>query len=402
MKKGWENESFSNIIDNVKYTNKIKSQNYLLHGEFPIISQERELINGYWNNKNDVFKITSPVVIFGDHTKVVKYVDFNFVLGADGVKILQAKNKINAKYLYYFLLSIDLDNLGYARHYRLLKQIPIPVPPLTEQKAIVAILDKAFAAIDKARANIEKNIENARELFQSKLNEIFSPSIRASRYSGDGGEGRRAEPVEVWEEKTLVEISMEFGRGKSKHRPRNDKTLFGGSYPFIQTGDVRNSGKLIQEYTQTYNEKGLSQSKLWPKGTICITIAANIAETAILNFDSCFPDSIIGLVVNPKKANINFTYYCLQYFRTTLKNLGKGSAQDNINLGTFESQYFPFPDVIEQNKITEILDKILIKQNELISTYRSKLAALDELKKSILQKAFTGELTSTDSATADN
>jgi type I restriction enzyme S subunit len=250
-----------------------------------------------------------------------------------------------------------------------------PIPPLTEQKQIVAILDEAFTAIDQAKANIEKNIQNAKELFQSKLNDIFSQK-------GDG-----------WEEKTLKEIAKDFGRGKSKNRPRNDSKLFGGKYPFVQTGDVRNTGKILTTYSQTYNEVGLAQSKLWPKGTICITIAANIAETAILDFDSCFPDSIIGLVVDSKLADSDYTYFSLQFLKGKLQELGKGSAQDNINLGTFQKQYFPFPNIKRQKEIVLILDKISLQTNQVESKYQQKLIELEELKKSILKKAFAGELT---------
>lgn len=174
-----------------------------------------------------------------------------------------------------------------------------------------------------------------------------------------------------WEMKKLKEVALTFGRGKSKHRPRNDENLYGGNYPFIQTGDVRNANKYISQYSQTYNELGLAQSKLWPKGTICITIAANIAETGILEFDSCFPDSMIGLVVDPQKANIDFAYYCLQFLKAELQLLGKGSAQANINMETFETQRFPFPSVKEQQHIVSILDEAF--------------AAIDKAKENVLR-----------------
>ena len=264
--------------------------------------------------------------------------------------------------------------LGYLRNFR------IPLPPLPEQKRIVAILDQAFTAIDQAKANTEKNLKNARELFQSKLQETFANG----KLKIESGE---------WEEKTLEEIALVFGRGKSRHRPRNQKELYDGKYPFIQTGSVRNANKFITKYSQTYSEVGLAQSKLWRKGTICITIAANIAETAILKFDACFPDSIIGLEVNSKKANLDFTYYALQYLKTELQKKGKGTAQDNINLGTFEKQDFPFPKSLkEQKSIVKQLDAVSTETKKLEAIYQRKITCLDELKKSILQKAFNGEL----------
>jgi len=245
---------------------------------------------------------------------------------------------------------------------------------LQEQKQIVSILDSAFSAIAKAKANAEQNLKNAKELFESYLQGVFE----------NKGEG--------WEEKTLEQISTTFGRGKSKHRPRNYEKLYGGVYPFIQTGDVRNCNHYITEHTQTYSELGLAQSKLWPAGTICITIAANIAETGVLTFDACFPDSIIGIVVNDKLADRNFVEYLLQSFKVRIQALGKGSAQANINMGTFENELFPFPPVKEQKKIVLRLDAISTETKKLESIYQQKIADLEELKKSLLQKAFNGEL----------
>jgi type I restriction enzyme S subunit len=157
--------------------------------------------------------------------------------------------------------------------------------------------------------------------------------------------------------KTLSEVAFDFGRGKSKHRPRNDNRLYGGEIPFIQTGDIRNSPHIISKYSQTYNELGLKQSKLWPKGTLCITIAANIAETAILGFDSCFPDSVIGFVANPKKADAHYVEYLLSSFKSKIQAKSTGSAQSNIKLATFESFLFPFPNISKQKEIVKTLNK---------------------------------------------
>ena len=255
------------------------------------------------------------------------------------------------------------------------KSTRIPVPPLPEQKRIVAILDEAFEGIGTAVANAEKNLANARELFDSYLNSVFTQK----------GEG--------WVEKTLQEVSLDFARGKSKHRPRNDPKLYNGTYPFIQTGDVRNCDHVILENTQSYNETGLAQSKLWPKGTICITIAANIAETGILGFDACFPDSVIGIVVDETKTTNDFVEYLLQSVKAHLKAQGKGSAQDNINLATFENRLFPFPPLDEQKRLVATLNELSDNIRAVEAVYRQKLEALAQLKQAILHKAFAGELT---------
>ncbi|BBF66176.1 hypothetical protein AFERRID_23940 [Acidithiobacillus ferridurans] len=308
----------------------------------------------------------------------------NIGFGSSEYIVFRANEQLDAEWLYYYLSRQSFRNEGASRmagavgHKRITKDFiedyPIPIPPLPEQRRIVAILDKAFEGIATAKANIEKNLQNAREIFESHLNAVFSQR----------GEG--------WVDRRLGDVAMEFGRGKSKHRPRNDPKLYGGSFPFIQTGDVRNSSHLITSYDQTYNDAGLAQSKLWPKGTLCITIAANIAETGILDFDACFPDSIIGLVANEKISTNKYIEYLLTSFKSRLQLLGKGSAQDNINLATFESQYFPFPPLSSQKEIVSIFDDLHEETQHLESIYQQKLAALDELKQSLLHQAFNGNL----------
>jgi len=289
----------------------------------------------------------------------------------------------NRDFLYYFTRSADFAeqagaNTRTAAQPKLalerLKTIRLCVPPLAEQQRIVGLLDVAFAGIATAKANAEKNLQNARALFESHLQSVFTQR----------GKG--------WKEKTLEEIATTFGRGKSRHRPRNEPKLYGGKYPFVQTGDIRNAHHIITEYSQTYSEAGLAQSKLWPKGTICITIAANIAETAILGFDACFPDSVIGVVANPNEAEVGFIEYLLQSFKARIQALGKGSAQANINMGTFENERFPFPPVSEQKQIVAKLDALSEETQRLASLYKRKLVAVATLQKSLLHQAFTGEL----------
>lgn len=163
-----------------------------------------------------------------------------------------------------------------------------------------------------------------------------------------------------------------LSRGKSKHRPRNDKILYGGKYPFVQTSDIKNANHILQTYEQTYNEIGLKQSKLWSKNTICITIAANIADSAILGFDACFPDSVIGLTVNDKIANYHYVEYLLQYYKRIIQNQSNGTSQENINLETFEQVYFDIPSLDIQNDISNILYSI-DKKIELNNKINSEL-----------------------------
>ena len=182
--------------------------------------------------------------------------------------------------------------------------------------------------------------------------------------------------TENWQKYRTIELGQ-MQRGKSKHRPRDDEKLYGGAYPFIQTGDIKKANLYIKEYERTYSNYGLSQSKLWSKGTLCITIAANIAETAILGLNACFPDSVIGWISNEKITNNIFIKYYFDFYKTQLKRLSVGGAQENLNLDKLENVYFHIPTLPEQNDITNLLTKI----DELIETQ----IKIIELKQSLIK-----------------
>lgn len=149
-------KDFEDCIVPIRIPAKINKKDFLSEGAFPIISQEVDFINGYWNNENDVITIQNPVVVFGDHTKIFKYIDFNFVQGADGVKVLSPKEFLLPKYFYYQLLSLPIESLGYARHYKMLKEQKLVVPDKNIQQIIVDQLDQIFERIKIAKENIGK------------------------------------------------------------------------------------------------------------------------------------------------------------------------------------------------------------------------------------------------------
>lgn len=158
-----------------------------------------------------------------------------------------------------------------------------------------------------------------------------------------------------WNTKKLKDLG-DFSRGKSKHRPRNDPKLFNnGTYPLVQTGDIKAATLHIDKHEQAYNEFGLSQSKLWSTGTLCITIAANIAETGILAYPMCFPDSIVGFTANQSETSEQFMHYIFTYIRQSIQNSVSGSIQDNINIEYLKSLDFKIPEKSYQDKIVSIL-----------------------------------------------
>ena len=176
-----------------------------------------------------------------------------------------------------------------------------------------------------------------------------------------------------WEHKAFDEIGL-IARGRSRHRPRNAEHLYGGEYPFIQTGDVKAANFRILEYSQTYNEIGLAQSKLWPKETLCITIAANIAETALLGFDGCFPDSIIGFIPYEGKADVRFVKYFFDVWKERMQRVSAGAAQDNLSLEKLIQFRIPTPPYPIQRKIASILSAY----DDLIENNLKRIKLLEE------------------------
>ena len=158
-----------------------------------------------------------------------------------------------------------------------------------------------------------------------------------------------------WHNKRLSELGT-FQRGKSRHRPRNAPVLFeGGTYPLVQTGEVKEANLYIRRHGSVYNEFGLAQSKLWPENTLCITIAANIAETSLLGYPMCFPDSVVGFNADPEESSELFMHYVFTYIRRAIQNSASGSIQDNINIDYLTGLKFKIPLKQVQDKIVAVL-----------------------------------------------
>ena len=186
-----------------------------------------------------------------------------------------------------------------------------------------------------------------------------------------------------WDFKTLDELGK-VARGKSKHRPRNDKRLFGGIYPFIQTADVKKANFYIYEYSETYNEIGLAQSKLWDAGTLCITIAANIADTGILSMPACFPDSIMGFIPYDGISDVRFIKYCFDILQRKCKQISQGTAQDNLSWEKLSTIKFPAPPLKIQCRIAEVLSRY----DSLIENYQKQIKLLEEAAQRLYKEWF--------------
>ncbi|MCF1708728.1 restriction endonuclease subunit S [Tabrizicola sp. J26] len=186
-----------------------------------------------------------------------------------------------------------------------------------------------------------------------------------------------------WKAFKLDELGF-VGRGKSRHRPRNDPRLYGGRYPFFQTGDVKAAELYLREHEATYNELGLAQSKLWQPGTLCITIAANIAESAILTIPGCFPDSVVGFVADPNLADTKFIKYRLDTLKLAMQAASLGTTQDNLSLDKLLRFDFLVPPLPTQQRIAAILSAY----DDLLQNNTRRIAILEEMARRLYEEWF--------------
>mgnify|MGYP001617404453 FL=1 len=337
------------------------------------------------------------------------------------------------KYLFHFLKSqygyINTNTKGVGIPHvdpNILHAIKFPIAPPDEQKRIVEEIEKQFSRLDEAvaalkriRANLKRYKASVlKAAVEGKLTEEWRKehsdvepaeklltrilSERKKKWEKEHPGKKYKEPVApdtsnlpelpngwVW---AMLPQLGELSRGKSKYRPRNAPKLYGGPYPFIQTGDIRHTNGVITKYTQTYSEEGLKQSRLWPKGTLCITIAANIADTAILGFDSCFPDSIVGFISESKSIDTRFVEYFFRTAKNNIERFAPATAQKNINLEILYSVAMPLPPEKEQQTIINEIESRLSVAEEIEAAVETNLKRAERLRQSILKKAFSGRL----------
>ena len=188
---------------------------------------------------------------------------------------------------------------------------------------------------------------------------------------------------EDWNPFRLNQLGF-VGRGRSRSRPRNDPALYGGPYPLFETGDIKSADLYLSEPKKTYNEQGLAQSKLWNPGTLCITIAANIAETAILKIKACFPDSVVGFVANPEKADVRYIKYYIDFIKLQMQNISQGTTQDNLSVEKLLSFEFSTPSLNTQRKIAAVLSAY----DDLTENNTCRIKNLEEMASAIYREWF--------------
>lgn len=361
MKEGWEykklgevcdvieNISWSDVDDNTTYqyidlsavnrnTYSIDDTTTISKSDAP--SRAKQIVK----HKDILFGTTRPLL---KRVCVVPVENDNNICST-GFCVLRPKNNmILSKWVFYQLLSEKYYNfiepLQSGANYpavsdKIVKSYIIPLPSLSEQQQIVSELDLLSGVIEKQKAQLEELDKLAQSIFY----DMFGDPVTNEK---------------GWELRKLKELGQ-LGRGVSKHRPRNAPELLGGSMPLIQTGDVSNSGMYITAYSSTYSEIGVAQSKIWLAGTLCITIAANIGNCAILTFDACFPDSVVGFIANEKVALKEYVYYIFERMQSILEANAPAVAQKNINLKILDELLIPLPPLSLQQEFAAKVEAI--------------------------------------------
>lgn len=321
MKHNWEYKQFTDIATSITPRIKVDKSDYLLEGPVPIISQEESYISGYWDNLDDITPHNGPVIIFGDHSRVLKYVDCDFVVGADGVKIISPKDCICAKFLFHFLKWYNIPSLGYSRHFKLIKDATFPVPSIETQMQIVAELDK----INETIADCRELLRNLDALAQSLFYDFFGDPVTNPK---------------GWETSRFGELC---------------KLSAGGDKPFDTQKEISKDFN-IPIYSNGIENEGLYGYTSKPRITSpAITISGRgTLGVPFIRLKPFVP--IIRLIVAIPSPVVNLTF--LFYMIKLLKIGGKGAAIPQLTVPMVKDLLLPVPPLSLQEKFAARIEQI--------------------------------------------
>lgn len=305
------------------------------------------------------------------------------------------------KYLMYYLRSMAYNNVFLALStgirvrscdlkWNKLADLLYLVPPIVEQHKLVSFLDEKCSEIDAMLSKTRASIEEYKKLKQAVITQAVTKGVRGEREMKDSGVEWIGEIPKEWVcEK--IKYTTSISRGLFNHRPRNDERYYNGKYPFIQTGDVANATKYIVSYSQTLNELGKSVSKEFPKGTLTMTIAANVGDVAILNFDAYFPDSVVGFIPN-KNIRTLYLFYVFSAMKDEFTRTAIKSTQLNLNIDRVKETFIPVThDSNEQCEIENYLESKCAEIDGLIAKKEQLVKELESYKKSLIYEVVTGK-----------
>lgn len=378
--------SFDNCTDSKK---KIQQKKYLKDGAWTIIDQGKQEVGGYTNDEALLYSGILPVIIFGDHTRCIKYIDFPFAQGADGVKVIRPKSFYSPKLFYYALQSVEIPNLGYRRHFPIFDRFAIPLPPLSEQQRIVERIESLFSKLDEAKEKAQEVIDSFETRKAAILHKAFSGELTA-KWREENGVG-----IESWERKTLGEVCNSIFDGDHMPPPKSESGI-----PFLVISNV-NDGYLSFENTRFVPQEyydAITDTRKPEKGDVLYTLVGSFGIPVVVDTNAPFCFQRHMALLKPKSINTYFLWYLLQSQEMYQKasSIAKGVAQLTVPIKGLRLMDFNCPSEEEQIEIVRILDSLLEKEDTSKDNAESIIDQIETMKKAILARAFRGELGTND------
>ncbi len=383
-------DSFENHTDSKK---KVQSKTYLENGELAVVDQGQELIGGYTDDENMAYSGKLPVIIFGDHTRCVKYIDFPFAQGADGVKVLLPKPFYDAQAFYFALQSIDIPNMGYRRHYPLFPQFCIPVPPLPEQHRIVSRIESLFAKLDEAKEKAQAAVDGFELRKSAILHKAFTGEL-TERWRKEHGVGLDSWVNSPWGN---FIVSIEAGKNWSAEgRPPEDDEFGVVKVSAVTWGEFNELESKTCTINEQWNEKTqihtgdflFSRANTLQLVGNCV-IVKNISRRLMLS------DKILRFSFDKSVAPEYVLYFThSDLYREQIERLASGNQDGmrNVSQKNMKMVEFPLPLLSEQKELVCIIGSLYNKEQQAKEAAEAVLSQIDTMKKAILARAFRGEL----------
>ena len=384
----WEVVSFESCIIKKNFkAKKIKQQDYKPYGKYPVIDQGQNMIAGYWDNKNEVFGENLPVIIFGDHTRIIKYIDFPFVPGADGTRILIPNiSFISPKFFYYSLLNLKIPSRGYNRHFSLLREQKIPLPPLAEQQKIAAVL----SAVQEAKEKTEAVIAATKALKKSMMKHLFTYGP-VSPEEVENIQLKETEIGPVPEDWEVVKLGEVVEKVKQKD-PRKDPI---SEFKYVDVSAISNDLLKITSYSEFLGKDAPHRARktIQTNDIIFATVRPYLKRIAMVpeNLNGQIASTAFCVIHCQKQiANPYYIFYTvsLDNFIKGVSENQRGSSYPAVTDKDILNQYIPLPPLPIQQKIASILSAIDAK----IEAEENKKKALEELFKTLLDYLMTAKI----------
>lgn len=379
----WEVLGFEDAITKKRIkVGKIKQKEYKRIGEYPVIDQSQNYIAGYTDEKDKLYQGVLPVIIFGDHTRIFKFVDFPFVTGADGVKVILTDNsKFDSKFFYYAMLELKIESRGYNRHYPLLREKKISHPPILEQQKIARVLGK----IQQATEQQDKIIEATKNLKKSLMQKLFTEGIGRTEFK----ETEIGQIPKNWEVVRLGNVGdFQYGyTASAKEKPVGPK--------FLRITDIKSEARIFWGEVPycTIKENELSKYKLVDGDILVARIGATTGKTCIIKNspEAVFASYLIRFQVKRSDDALPlFLYYFTNspIYWDQINANKEGKLKKGVSASFLKVLRIPLPSLPEQQQIAHILSTV----DKKIEAEEKRKATPKELFKTMLNKLMTGEI----------